>query len=35
MRLNLKPDLETGFRFPDFDHIGAGIAGYHWESCSR
>ena len=26
---NFKPDAKFIFRFPDFDHIGAGIAGNH------
>ena len=29
MRLDLEPDAEAGFRFPDGNHVGAGIAGDH------
>ena len=29
MRLNLKPDAELGFRRPQGNHFGAGIAGDH------
>ncbi len=29
VRLDLEPDLEAGFGFPDGNHLGAGIAGDH------
>ena len=33
--LDLEPDLETGFGFPDLDHVWAGIAGNHRMSLQR
>ena len=35
VRLDLEPDAEFGFRRPDRDHVGAGIAGDHHAASPR